>query len=1099
MPAEVGASPFYVDTRGLVPYARRIPNTRHLPFASERIWLPWVACPGPRKMGKVPIQLNGRTGGHANPAVLVTALDAAAWAHRHPKARIWVASRQAREVHPVAGLLLNVLPGSPYAGIDLDDCRDAESGVIQPWAAEIIDATKDFLYWEVSPGLQGLRGIGYGAWNIQRQTLRRPDGGAIELYDGSHGARALTFTGLHLPGTEPFPRTDVTPERLAALAASILPPGSETATVYPVEAGPVPAFQALELDDLRLDDLARHLITEGTPEGADRSATLHFLAVNLLRLGNAPEAVACLLADERYPISRAAWDRRGTRTGALTWVWKYIVTPARNEESGLTAAFAELEEAEAGEGIEGEDDEDPAEAPVAPQLERLWRLRRVQAREGLELAARSLAERTKIFTSVQEALDDPAVMTLNAGTGIGKTYTLANVKAAVALMLVANAPPVLFICGTSTHNVDNFYKEVSAALKRKLTARHRANGYDEATAKTIAAAEAAELMQGCARIQHNRAILPFRNREGHYTYRIILCTYAAINRIGDAIDARGRLLRLLAGMRSLEEKHGLESEPILVYGDEADAGLMNARITLSLQFRKTLGMDKSNGKPRHFRVKKCPGRECEKCLYQPKTYAAEISIQGISQLVIHPKLWWMEGTTELTLDWLQNVIGPKQAEDGNYEIYTVLVENLPDIDPMERYLDENGNEHYRVNAEGQIIRWMRQPGATLRRLLPLNRGQNRLVFPHDIQPGDDIQWPSYPCEVWSLVTWDCEAFSDLATLCLSTPKLLSASFSAGTLAMVEHAFGPQEHGQVPTPDDRKMRRIHIAAIPDALSFTEKEVAQLLTHSNVLWVVQTKKQAELLFEIVKAWTSPGIRPAIYSDGALSQIEVFGHNLIITYPRSSLARGANLGHCRTIICHTDNYGALLHELGLGHEDMRVSLEEDNQSNLIQPIGRIMRQDENNPADDGHRMIILRSTTDRDGALIEDGRFLISRMQALSHEVTYSQFNIHPRRVLDAQHEFFTQGYVTRDDAIDASVTTAQLSPRQRRLTADARARAKAAAREERTEARLWELARSGVSWTDARLKTNLTRVFKNPDKVEELKRQYREILQVSENNE
>ena len=314
-----------------------------------------------------------------------------------------------------------------------------------------------------------------------------------------------------------------------------------------------------------------------------------------------------------------------------------------------------------------------------------------------------------------------------------------------------------------------------------------------------------------------------------------------------------------------------------------------------------------------------------------------------------------------------------------------------------------------------------------------------------------------------------------------------------------------------------MRRVHIAAIPDALSFAEEEVIRLLAHGHVLWVVQTKKQAVRLFEIVKAWTSPQIKPAIYSEGAFSQIEVFTHNVIITYPRSSLARGANLGHCRTIICHTDYYGALLHELGLGHEDMRVSLEEENQANLIQAIGRIMRQAENNPADDKHRMIILRSTTDRDGNLIEDGKFLIPKMQGLALEVTYSQFNIHPRRVLDAQDEFFSSGQVTRDDAIDPETTADKLSPRQRRLTAESRATAKAAAREERAEAkrleqeeakrlareaketarwekaeaRLWELAAAGVSWTDARREVHLERARKTPEKVQELRQRFQEI--------
>src|SRR5215213_7526679 len=44
--------------------------------------------------------------------------------------------------------------GNPYAGIDLDDCRDTHDGTVEEWAQKIIDALDG--YTEISPGGRGL-------------------------------------------------------------------------------------------------------------------------------------------------------------------------------------------------------------------------------------------------------------------------------------------------------------------------------------------------------------------------------------------------------------------------------------------------------------------------------------------------------------------------------------------------------------------------------------------------------------------------------------------------------------------------------------------------------------------------------------------------------------------------------------------------------------------------------------------------------------------------------------------------------------------------------------------------------------------------------
>ncbi|MDY0167630.1 MAG: AAA family ATPase [Thermoguttaceae bacterium] len=78
-------------------------------------------------------------------------------------------------------------------GLDLDNCRNRESGQIEPWAAEIVETIGS--YTEVSPSGTGLRIICRG--KIPGTRRRK---GLVEMYDES-SPRYLTITGVHLDGT----------------------------------------------------------------------------------------------------------------------------------------------------------------------------------------------------------------------------------------------------------------------------------------------------------------------------------------------------------------------------------------------------------------------------------------------------------------------------------------------------------------------------------------------------------------------------------------------------------------------------------------------------------------------------------------------------------------------------------------------------------------------------------------------------------------------------------------------------------------------------------------------------------------------------------
>ena len=130
----------------------------------------------------------------------------------------------------------------PYTGVDLDHCRDPESGRIESWAVAILDRLKSWSHW--SPSGEGahifvkasLPGAG-------RKTAYQT--GAIEMYDRG---RFFTITSRRVEGTP-----TIIEDRQDALLALY-------AEVYPPKVTPGGAARAAnvpnDLDDQRLLELA---------------------------------------------------------------------------------------------------------------------------------------------------------------------------------------------------------------------------------------------------------------------------------------------------------------------------------------------------------------------------------------------------------------------------------------------------------------------------------------------------------------------------------------------------------------------------------------------------------------------------------------------------------------------------------------------------------------------------------------------------------------------------------------------------------------------------------------------------------------------------
>ncbi len=139
-------------------------------------WLCWRALPKDNKITKIPFDAkNGNAGSSTNSET---------WASYQ------AALQSCQNGNGYSGIGI-ALENSGLIGIDLDHCRNAETGEIEPWALDIV---KQFdSYTETTPSSKGLRIFLYG--KIKNSGNKK---GPIECYDSG---RFLTVTGQHLDGT----------------------------------------------------------------------------------------------------------------------------------------------------------------------------------------------------------------------------------------------------------------------------------------------------------------------------------------------------------------------------------------------------------------------------------------------------------------------------------------------------------------------------------------------------------------------------------------------------------------------------------------------------------------------------------------------------------------------------------------------------------------------------------------------------------------------------------------------------------------------------------------------------------------------------------
>ena len=179
----------------VTPAAHRIIESRFRLLLHDKVWLCWKNIRRGERVIKLPI----------NPATgkVASVREPQSWSN-YPGAR-------ARGRTHGLGLVLGVpLPGAFVIGIDIDTCRDPATGVVVPWASEVLGIVRS--YAEVSPSGTGLKifaRMNEKEWLAARELFGANGdttrlGGAWKSEGRHHpagveiylGARYFTVTGL---------------------------------------------------------------------------------------------------------------------------------------------------------------------------------------------------------------------------------------------------------------------------------------------------------------------------------------------------------------------------------------------------------------------------------------------------------------------------------------------------------------------------------------------------------------------------------------------------------------------------------------------------------------------------------------------------------------------------------------------------------------------------------------------------------------------------------------------------------------------------------------------------------------------------------------
>lgn len=293
------------------------------PYAAKPIWMLWKRefKPTKNKWTKVPYQVRA-------PKSKARCNDPATWASFDDALKALNAGQG-------DGIGFAILGADDVGAFDLDDCRNAQSGDLDPAAQRLVGRASS--YTEITPSNTGLRIIlkAKGAKLHRRQSVPNANGMVVETYRRCE--RFITVTGNALPGT---------PDQLAdgdALLDDIVTKLDAAKQKQAKSAGTASSGKkrnkALDLNDLIKNG-------EGGHFSADRSKAVWWVVNELVRRGTSDNDILNVLLDRKNRIGDHVYDQSDPRAYALKQIqkarkaiasWKARAAYTKNEIAGVLA------------------------------------------------------------------------------------------------------------------------------------------------------------------------------------------------------------------------------------------------------------------------------------------------------------------------------------------------------------------------------------------------------------------------------------------------------------------------------------------------------------------------------------------------------------------------------------------------------------------------------------------------------------------------------------------------------------------------------------------------------------------------------------------
>jgi hypothetical protein len=186
-----------------------------------------------------------------------------------------------------------VLTETKFAAFDIDDCRNPETGELEPWTQRLV--TRANSYTEITPSRKGIRIIGYGYGDDHHLPFKRPVPGTkvtCEIY--RKASRYITITGWPIED-RPLRNIDAVIDEVASELER------PTNSAIPPEAG-----QQAHFDDT--DKLWETIKTNKGYE-ADRSRGVWYVICEMLRRGYPERDILRVILNHDYAISAHVYDQ----------------------------------------------------------------------------------------------------------------------------------------------------------------------------------------------------------------------------------------------------------------------------------------------------------------------------------------------------------------------------------------------------------------------------------------------------------------------------------------------------------------------------------------------------------------------------------------------------------------------------------------------------------------------------------------------------------------------------------------------------------------------------------------------------------------------